>query len=396
MTELEIYDHEKRYQRQLHLLWKSNISEANKRAIEEFAQDCINSEISFARVEKYIQQLRNIAEWLGKDFKDATKADIKRIVGMLRLKKYKPRTRRDYKLALKKFYTWLEGDDEDPPSKVRWIKISLKKNESKLPASGDLLTVEERIQIIESARYLRDKAIIACLCDGLRPGELLRLRVGSIKLENGVAYAVVEGKTGQGRVDLIFGTPFLEQWLMHHPFKDDPNAPLWVHLRAQSPSQYIKYRRLRRLVSDVGKVAQKKYGLKKSRVYSYLFRHTRATELAHELTDEEMDDYFRWVPGSPMPSVYVHMSGRRTGKKVRRIHGIEEEDEEDEETFKLKRCPVCKRVNPQHYERCYHCGEALDEKTIYEKKQEAILRLQSLLVENPELFVALQELAKNK
>jgi integrase len=386
---LEIYDHKARYQQQLRLLGRaSNVSKENKSLITEFALDCLNSEISYARVEKYIQQLRYLAGWLGKDFHDATKEDIKGLVGRLRLEGYRPRTKRDFKHVLKKFYTWLEGNGEEPPAKVRWVKVSVKKNEIKLPGEGDMLTVEERIQLIESARYLRDKAIIACFCDGLRPGELLRLRTGDIRFDNHVAYANVSGKTGQGRVDFIWATAFLEQWLQHHPFRDDPWAPLWVHHRARSPKQYIKYRRLRRLVSDIGKRAQRKHGLKKERVYSYLFRHSRATELAHELTDEEMDDYFRWVPGSPMPAVYVHLSGKKTGRKLRRIHGIEDREEE---RYRLKRCFMCKRVNPPHYEKCYYCHEILGARGV---KMEALETLMKYLVENPDLFEAVQALRK--
>ena len=391
-SEIEIYDDKKGYQRQLRLVEKSEITEENKARIIEFALDCLNSELSYSRIEKYLQQLRQLALWLGKDFKEASRQDIKKLIGKLNMKGYKPRTKRDYKHALKKFYTWLEGDGEEPPAKVRWVKVSIKKNEVTLPGEGDMLTIEERIQIIESARYLRDKAIIACLCDGLRPGELLRLRVGDIRFDNHVAYAHVRGKTGQGRVDFIFGTPFLEQWLQHHPFKDTPWAPLWVHHRAREPGQYIKYRRLRRMVSDTGKRAQRRHGIRKERVFSYLFRHTRATELAHELTDEEMDDYFRWVPGSPMPAVYVHMSGKKTGRKIRRIHGIEDKNEE-EEKYKLRRCVTCRRVNPSHYKKCYHCGRLLDDESHHDFKKrraEALKRLQEFLVGNPEIFEALR------
>jgi hypothetical protein len=64
-------------------LRKTSISEDNKNLISEFALDCINHEVSHARVEKYIQQLRYLAEWLGKNFRDATKEDIIELIGRL-------------------------------------------------------------------------------------------------------------------------------------------------------------------------------------------------------------------------------------------------------------------------------------------------------------------------
>jgi len=399
-VEIKLRDDDSALEQAIRLVESSpKLSQKNKEIILSLKDELSCSK---ARLRKYLQQWRFLGEWLGKDFTEASEKDIKRLVNIIRSKypddlpngKVRAKTRRDYKQALKLLYTLLEGEDGIPPKKVAWIKTGIPKK-FRTPRIR-MLTVEERIWLIESAKYLRDKAMVACLCDGLRPDELLYMRVGDVHVaKDGTAWAIVRGYKGTRRVDFIWGTPFLLQWIEHHPFKHNPFSPMWVHLRAKSERDYIKYKRFEKIMKQVGERAQKIYGLSLERVWAYLFRHVRATELAQYLTDAQMDEYFGWEKGSPMPQIYVHLSGKAVGNKVKKIAGIEVE-EEDEETFKLKRCPVCKRVNPQHYERCYHCGEALDEKTIYEKKQEAILRLQNLLVENPELFVALQELAKNK
>lgn len=324
---------------------------------------------SDGRKRKYVQQWRFLARWLGMEFEDATKRDIRELVNEIKArypdelhnKRSRAKTRRDYRQALKLLYTLLEGDEDgEPPSKVRWVKTGLKKAERKSPlTSSDMLSIQERIWLIESARYLRDKAMIACLCDGLRPDELLYMRVGDVKVRDGIAWATVRGYKGERPVDFIFGTPFLLMWMEQHPFGNNPASPMWVHHRAMSEKQYVKYKRLEKIVPEVVTRAEERYSLRRERTWAYLLRHSRATDLSKKLSDAEMDEYFGWEKGSSMPQVYVHLSGKNVGNKIKRLHGIEVEDD-DEEEYVLKRCPSCKRVNPPNGEKCYYCQESLD------------------------------------
>ncbi|RLG70969.1 MAG: hypothetical protein DRO11_05300 [Methanobacteriota archaeon] len=49
---------------------------------------------------------------LGKDFDKATKEDIERLVKRLERSDYSAWTKHDYKVALKRFYRWLNGGEE--------------------------------------------------------------------------------------------------------------------------------------------------------------------------------------------------------------------------------------------------------------------------------------------
>lgn len=44
--------------------------------------------------------------------------------------------------------------------------------------------------------------------------------------------------------------------------------------------------------------------------------------MANYLTEAQMNDYFGWVQGSGMPSVYVHLSGRDVDDAILKANGI--------------------------------------------------------------------------
>jgi integrase len=52
------------------------------------------------------------------------------------------------------------------------------------------------------------------------------------------------------------------------------------------------------------------------RVYSYIFRHSRATHLANHLTEQQLKVYLGWAMASKMVAIYVHLSGRDMDNRV--------------------------------------------------------------------------------
>lgn len=84
--------------------------------------------------------------------------------------------------------------------------------------------------MIDVAENVRDRAIIAMLYEGgFRVGEIGSLKVRDIDFDRYGAIAVVRGKTGMGRVRLIWAMlPYIAQWLEVHPRRKERNAPLWI------------------------------------------------------------------------------------------------------------------------------------------------------------------------
>ncbi|MEW6063253.1 MAG: site-specific integrase [Nanoarchaeota archaeon] len=365
----------------------SAISAANKKIILKFKDNCITNGLGSARIEKYIQTLYSLALMLKKDFEKAKKQDIIKLVSLIeKNNKWSDWTKHDYKLTIRKFFTWLRNS-ETPPEEVSWIKLKVKNGNHKLPE--ELLTEEEVKRLIESAKDLRNKALIACLYEsGCRIGEILALKLKNIQFKDLGAQIIVEGKTGMRRVLLISSVPYLSAWVNEHPDKNNPNAPLWVN---KVNHEFLNYSACASMLRDIAKKAEIK-----KRVNPHSFRHSRATHLANHLTEAQMKQYFGWVQGSDMASVYVHLSGRDVDKAIMKVYGLEKESEKKEESIlKPKKCPRCDKLNPATAKLCNNCGLALDVRTALEieernKKFESIRKkidsfIDEAIKRNPEI-----------
>jgi integrase/recombinase XerD len=108
----------------------AKISAENKEFILRFLNH-ISPEVSERRLTFYTHKLRKLACWLKKDFDSVEEEDLRSLLTFLT----KGQAREDggnfsqgtihgYKVTLKRFYRWLEGDDEEYPRKVRWIKTN--------------------------------------------------------------------------------------------------------------------------------------------------------------------------------------------------------------------------------------------------------------------------------
>jgi len=101
-------------------------------------------------------------------------------------------------------------------------------------------------------------------------------------------------------------------------------------------------------------------GLKK-RIYTHLMRHSRATELATILTEAQMKEHFGWVPGSYMPSTYVHLSGRDVDGAILKAHGISvDEAARSGAAITLTKCPRCSKEITSEDQFCAACGIVLN------------------------------------
>jgi integrase/recombinase XerD len=131
----------------------------------------------------------------------------------------------------------------------------------------------------------------------------------------------------------------------------------------------------------------KKTGLKK-RIYTHLMRHSRATELATILTEAQMKEHFGWVPGSYMPSTYVHLSGRDVDGAILKAHGITMDQESNSKaTITLTKCPRCAKDITSEDQFCPACGMVLDAKAAIQLGEERTKadRLMDLLMKDDEV-----------
>ncbi len=363
--QIDIYNEAKLLEQTIVNLDSADITEKNKKLILKFQQYRRLQNMGKARARRYIIVLKHLAQYLNKDFDKAKKSDIERVMGIILQRDLSPNTKKTYKVMLKRFYKWLKGKDEEYPKEVRWIKTTIKRCEEKLPSEEELLTEEEIKKLISVAHHPRDKAFISILYEcGCRVGELATLKIKNISFDEYGVLISLSGKTGSRKVRVISSVPYLNAWLQNHKYKDDSNAPLWLGIGAKNSDKPIKYIAIQKLLNRLFTRAN----IHKKR-NAHFFRHSRATFMANHLTEFQMNQYFGWIQGSKMPSVYVHLSGKETDNAILELNGINVKKEKKESLLKPQKCPRCDTINSHDSQYCSKCAGPLNIKLLIELEE---------------------------
>lgn len=344
-----LYDIEQRYNSSYKRV--ENLKEKdNPELILKLVRKMTAEGLSKDRLISYLYYLKCISERLKKSFLSVTEEDITTFLCELEQSHYSVYTKRDFKVALKKIFKFLGKENL-----VKDVRTSVKGSKKKLPE--ELLTKEEIIKMIEAADHPRDKAIIALLYEGgLRIGELASLKIKNIQFDDYGTVVKVRGKTGERVVRVVSAASLLAAWLEMHPRRDDKEALLLVNLSTNYKKKGITYQSIYQNLKRIAKKA----GIKK-KVTPHLFRHSRATHLARNLTEAEMNEYFGWVQGSDMPATYVHLSGRDVDDKILQIYNLKPKDKDREDEMRPIECPRCQYINAPVSRYCGRCGTVLEE-----------------------------------
>lgn len=204
--------------------------------------------------------------------------------------------------AIKKFYSMMDRSDITRRILLKRVQRDIK--------TGDLLTEDEVKRLMEAAGR-RDRAIIALLWDtGIRPEELLTMRMNSVDFHGEVAHISVTGKTGSRTIPLQDETTReLLEYVDATPRLGD--GLFWA--RHDGGEGRISDEGLRLMLRKVAKKA----GIKK-KIYPYLFRHSALTrDAALGYTEIELCLKAGWRLGSRMPSVYIHLGSTVLDAKVK-------------------------------------------------------------------------------
>lgn len=301
-------------------------------------------------------------EPFNKPYSEITDEELKFWLDQI-MKQYAPGTITLFKTKARKFFQWIHYGDTAKKGKyppvVDWIRVNGQAARKRLPRA---LTKDQIIQLVRATKNYRDRALFFVTYDsGGRASEVLGLKIGDVQPDKYGARIRLEGKTGVRFVRLIDSWPDLKTWMEFHPQGHDPSAMLW-------PSQGSKSRNISGRGLDYSHANKL---LKKSAnqadiegpVSFHTLRHTKATHLAPLLTEANMRLVFGWKPNSPMPAVYVHLSGRDADRAQLEAAGIvlEEANKEDRIT-KPKFCPSCRTENGASARFCQTCSMILDHK----------------------------------
>ena len=298
----DIYGLEKQYKRSLELVSMVFCSEDSARMLEFLRLKELEGMSTTRRLKYYaaLKVFRRVCERLV----DCERQHLEEFLLLLR-NEYKTTSQETNWYCCKKFFQWLgKGklfDDLHPMFKGRGMKLP-----------EELLTREEVERLINSARTLRDKAMIAVLYEsGARIGEIVTLQRKHVSFDEYGAVVIVNGKTGMRRVRLVESAMILAELLDSLPRA--PETTLWSNEFGERLHYRSAYKMLKKLMNECSV---------NKNIYPHLFRHSRATHVADKLTEAQMKIYFGWSGRSDVPSVYVHLSGRDVEEAILRMYGV--------------------------------------------------------------------------
>jgi integrase len=392
------------YKSALKKLNDSKVCKENKEIILAFLDEYCDG-LSISRKHKYLTCFHWFAHQLGKPFTEANREDIKALERdidekkaqnySIRLRKWVDRkkpysleTIRDRKMFLRLFYRWIYQTYMTTKSRDRLKGIVLRKIMARKPfpelvmdvvgikpsvrklKSKDMVCWPELLNMSQVTGNERDKALIQFLGEtGMRIGELLTLKLKDMEIkrvnENVVGVVHIrESKTadkcGIRSIGIVNCVPAMMEYIKTHPQKNNPDAPLWV--RYKSKHKNIDGDNLEAIsnavVTKVLKHAARRMGLHK-RVNPHHFRKSRASSLAHIMTEQEIKQYLGWTPDSGVLKHYMFLDEEATNNKYWSSQGVDIEVEKEQiQEIKPVKCE-CGYINPAGEPFCINCKEQI-------------------------------------
>lgn len=399
-----------------------DISEANKSHIMKFEMKNDTANLSINSRVSYLSFLKHLGVFAGKiDFKELNGTDLQEFIRALKNREIKtqvagyycfgkytyiskkrkpeisPNTLNGYIIKLKTFFKWLykcsrhQNPEPVVESGLRVINIPFKLT------SEDLPTEKEVMQMINVMRNPLHRALIAILYDtGMRLGDCLRLKVEDvINTENEVRIRFFIKKNNKPLLySLGSSVPHIMSWLNIHPFRDNPDAPLFSSTCTSYAGQISKA-----TAFNIVKRASELAGIKK-RIYPHIFRHAatyRDKRLGFQ--DEELRILRGWSRNSNMPLRYGSFSVEDVMKKRQVLEGrrVSIKQKVSDE----KRCPKCQNTVFSDSCYCQVCGQLLSSQK--NEMKEILLNTPSIMQqiinqvqENVEKKLSFQKLAEER
>lgn len=380
-NKIQVHNYDSKLKSVLERLEKESIHAEDRLKLKEFHEFLLAQGLSVARRERVLSALLNFSKRNNKPFADFTKEDVQKLVVVsIESGGYSEWTKYTYKVIVKQFFRWLRGcEGSENPPETKWISTKLKSTTRLLPE--ELLTEEDIKKITSVAQNPRDKALVMVLYDsGCRIGEVLSLRMKDVIADDKGFYLIVNGKTGARRVRLMPSVASLATWINHHPYKNNPQAALWFHIKSGN-QQPISYQYVRKILERLFEKA----GVKK-RCNPHLFRHSRATFYAALLPEALLKEQMGWTQSSKMVGTYVHLSGKRVDDAISEAYGRVEK--KTKPILDVRICPRCEFTNDYNSECCNRCGTVLQQKAVIlseAEEEEFLTKLFTALVEDEEI-----------
>jgi len=365
---------------------KKELSVENQKLIIQYDKAMTMQSISKAARRIHVQALLNLSRMLQKDWKGVTRNDIDEIVFKImdtyaNQKGQETWSSFDLKKVLRMFFRWYKLGSRDykevgDPPETKHIRSKPVRDSL---SREDLVTEDDLTRILHACgENARDRAFIDCHAEaGTRPGEILNLQLKHLMFDEYGAIIHVDGKTGSRNVRLIRSVPNLANWRNIHPFRDDPEAPLWIMLKKEKFGKPFSYSAAMKMV----RMRAQKAELSK-RINLKLFRHSEATNSAKFMTEAQLKMRHGWSQISRMPARYVHLVDADVEQAIFDHYGIKKKDKPQLKEPKI--CHICQMPNSPESAVCTKCGKPLDLKSAVKAEEKFEEKIQQKVLGNLE------------
>ena len=319
-----------------------------------------------------------------KPFDKATRDDIREWSKWLKTERNLSESSvNDYQMKIKHFYKYIvdpdkyqngRADQKDIrcPDSVRWITYD--DNSSELPLES-ILNEKEIMKLLNACKDARDQAIICSFLDtGIRKSELLNLKVRNVDFDKKLgAYIILPKKkrkkglkTGMRKIQFFLipsSTAYIREYLNHHRYKDDPDAPFIytfdAKVKGSKPNDFM----ITEIgISEIVNRIVKRADIKKH-LTPHILRHNSVTMCCKKGFNEPMlRERYGWSARSKMPSRYVHLANVDMDNKIKQILGIKDEEQPEESMLQPIICWNCGYENPCSHIYCGKCSASLKPK----------------------------------
>lgn len=309
-------DFEKTYERLLERIRTEPQFKSNRKYVEDFISSCDAQGLTVHSKIKYMDKARYISDVVpGKDFREWSKKDVEDVFKRLR-SHARPWTVDSYVAFFKSFWRYINGlASSDPaPEAVRWLRHETPETELK---KEDLLKRDDVVRMMERTHDPKMKALLAVLCTGARPSEIMSIALDGIHDEGELMKIYVRAKPVKGRKDKL--RPIYPGfWVKGDGHKEA--IRLWLKFRPAAGkgsmlfdemNTYALRAAVRRMAERAGiaRYDETTGKLTKGRdVWPYLFRHSFGTWAYSSYNSAYARRLMGHAPGSKMEGVYCHLA----------------------------------------------------------------------------------------
>lgn len=348
---------------------KTPILLSNRRKILEFIKSRKARGNADNTLLKYLHPLyqMNVLGWIKKPFDKMTKEDIQDVATEVENKDWSPKTRKNFRITLKVFYRWLEGEENfgpnEYPTRVKFIITTIPKRDKKELTFNEILTREDVIKMAQQTVNPMHKALLwVAFESGGRPEEVLNLLKSDIKFDNYGTIVYLKGAKSKRPVRLVSATEPLRDWERKHPLQELNDFDLWVTQFSKKKENGEKWTKLSNFgANNMLKELAKRCNINNKKITLYSLRKGRATELASNphISRAVLHHYMGWIEGSPISNTYVKLSDAVVEDAILKANGIEPTEKREMESY--IECSFCLTKNSPDSLYCIkvECGKPL-------------------------------------